>query len=242
MALSERLNNYCERLGPEFWSEPLNAVTNAAFLVAALLAFVLWRRKTPDDAVGLILILIVFLTGVGSFLFHTVATRWALLADVIPIALFIHLYLFWALKRYLEIPWWGSLLIVGVFFALTPVIARMAAPLVGNLGRICTGLAGGLRRRQPVLPQKQPLGCSGVAGRCCLRRVADFSHAGRTIMRSAGFRNAFLVAYSQRRCALRTVAGSHFASRRLNLGDVRRFARTGSVRQSADKTRARRSG
>jgi len=134
MALSDRVNNYCERIGPEFWSEPLNAVTNAAFLVAALCAFVLWRRKTPDDLPALLLIAIVFATGVGSFLFHTFATRWAALADVIPIALFIQVFLFFALKRFLGLQWWLALGTVIAFFAATPFIGRAVAPLVGSSG------------------------------------------------------------------------------------------------------------
>ncbi|MEM9635719.1 MAG: ceramidase domain-containing protein [Pseudomonadota bacterium] len=132
MALTDQFNNYCERLGPEFWSEPLNAVTNAAFLLAALAAFAIWRRKTPDDFPALLLIAIVFATGVGSFLFHTFATRWALLADVIPIALFIHIYLFFALKRFLELPWWGALGIVIAFIAATPFIAEAVEPIAAS--------------------------------------------------------------------------------------------------------------
>jgi len=31
---------YCERLGPGIWAEPINALTNLAFLVAA---FAAWR-------------------------------------------------------------------------------------------------------------------------------------------------------------------------------------------------------
>ena len=46
MSLNEQMDNYCERVGPEFWSEPLNAVTNAAFLVAALGAFL---HVAPQD-------------------------------------------------------------------------------------------------------------------------------------------------------------------------------------------------
>ncbi|KZM51532.1 hypothetical protein [Labrenzia sp. OB1] len=131
MALSDRMNNYCERLGPEFWSEPLNAVTNVAFLIAALAAWLMWSRKTPDDLPALLLIAIVFATGVGSFLFHTFATRWASLTDVIPIALFIHVYLFFALKRFLELPLWAAAGIVVVFFAASPFVIGALAPLAG---------------------------------------------------------------------------------------------------------------
>ncbi len=35
MDWSRAVNSYCERTDPGFWSEPVNALTNAAFLVAA---------------------------------------------------------------------------------------------------------------------------------------------------------------------------------------------------------------
>ena len=31
----EAVDGYCERVDAAFWSEPINAVTNAAFLIAA---------------------------------------------------------------------------------------------------------------------------------------------------------------------------------------------------------------
>ncbi|WP_305989713.1 ceramidase domain-containing protein [Roseibium sp. MMSF_3544] len=133
MDLHHQLDNYCERVGPEFWSEPLNAVTNAAFLIAALAAYLMWRRKTPDDWAGLSLIVILAAIGIGSFLFHTFATVWAVLADVIPIVIFIHVYLFFALNRYLKLPWWAALGIVIAFFAATPFVAdAVFAPFVGG--------------------------------------------------------------------------------------------------------------
>ncbi|TYC67624.1 ceramidase [Stappia sp. BW2] len=132
MALTEKLDNYCERTGPEVWSEPLNALTNAAFLIAAIAGYMLWRRKTPDDFFALALIGIVFITGVGSLLFHTFATRWASLADVIPIALFIHVYLYAALNRFLGLAWWLALGVVIAFFAATPFVGQALAPIVGS--------------------------------------------------------------------------------------------------------------
>ncbi|MBG6155035.1 hypothetical protein IWQ52_000337 [Labrenzia sp. EL_159] len=132
MELHEKLDNYCERVGPEFWSEPLNAMTNAAFLIAALAAFLIWRRKTPNDLAGFGLIVVLAAIGIGSFLFHTFATRWASLADVIPIAIFIHFYLFLALNRFLQLQWWAALGIVIAFFAVTPFAGQAIAPLVGS--------------------------------------------------------------------------------------------------------------
>jgi hypothetical protein len=95
---------YCERTSPELWSEPLNAVTNAAFLIAAVAAFALWRRHArTGDWPALALILVTAAVGIGSGLFHTVATRWAGLADVIPIGVFILGYLVLALRRFLKL-------------------------------------------------------------------------------------------------------------------------------------------
>lgn len=82
------LDLYCERLTPDFWAEPLNAVSNVAFLVAAALAYRRWRLSGGRDRAALALIVLVAVIGIGSFLFHTFANRWSLLADVVPIQLF----------------------------------------------------------------------------------------------------------------------------------------------------------
>lgn len=94
------LDLYCERLGPEFWAEPLNAISNAGFLVAAWLT---WRLagslpgRTPWSTHLLIGVLATI--GVGSFLFHTLAVTWAMWADVIPIFLYQLLFLVLYLGR-----------------------------------------------------------------------------------------------------------------------------------------------
>ena len=83
---------YCERLGPGFWAEPLNAVTNASFLIAA---FICWRMAAARGrfhGMTRALILILATIGVGSFLFHTFAERWAG-AALLNAQLFTHLSL-----------------------------------------------------------------------------------------------------------------------------------------------------
>ena len=103
MNWSEAVDLYCERTDASFWSEPVNALSNAAFLVAAALALDLWRRGDRKDWPALALIVIVAAVGVGSFVFHTVATRAAILADVVPIGVFIYGYLLLALRRFLHL-------------------------------------------------------------------------------------------------------------------------------------------
>ena len=92
----EAVDGYCERVDAAFWSEPINAVTNAAFLIAAIWA---WRR--PDlPVMGRVLTVILALIGIGSFLFHTFAQTWAGFADVLPILLFILVYIYVATRDY----------------------------------------------------------------------------------------------------------------------------------------------
>jgi hypothetical protein len=100
VAWSDPVIDYCERRDHGFWSEPVNALTNIAFLLAAAAAFALWRRRRETDYPALALIVVTALVGVGSFVFHTVATRGAMLFDVVPIAVFIYGYFLLALRRF----------------------------------------------------------------------------------------------------------------------------------------------
>ncbi|MBM3551318.1 MAG: hypothetical protein FJX45_06005 [Alphaproteobacteria bacterium] len=96
--------DYCERQSPAFWAEPANAVSNFAFIIAAAAGFLLWRRRGGADYPALAIIIVTASVGVGSFIFHTVATRGAMLLDVIPIAIFIYGYFLLALRRYFRLP------------------------------------------------------------------------------------------------------------------------------------------
>lgn len=84
-----QIDGYCERIDATFWSEPLNTVTNAAFVIAAL---IMWQRSRTTG--GKMLCVILAMIGLGSFAFHTFATRWAGLADVVPIGAYILTYLY----------------------------------------------------------------------------------------------------------------------------------------------------
>lgn len=139
---------YCERLDASFWAEPANALTNAAFLVAAVAVLV--RRR--DDPPVLLLAAVTFAIGIGSFLFHTVATRWALIADVAPIQLFIAAYFFLALRRFFGIGAVAAGLATAAFILAASQLPRLAPDgpwrgFAGYLGGLLglLGVGGALR-------------------------------------------------------------------------------------------------
>lgn len=107
---SDKIFRYCERgADVAFWAEPFNALSNAAFILAAVAAGLhLVRRDNAlhrPVAAEAALVALVFLIGIGSFLFHTMATRWASVADTAPIGLFMLGYFGYALGRYLGLGW-----------------------------------------------------------------------------------------------------------------------------------------
>jgi hypothetical protein len=84
--MTDYIDIYCERLMPGLWAEPLNAITNAAFFIAA---FFVWQAaKDKMDFAVIIFIVLMVCIGIGSTLFHTFATHATQLTDVIPILLF----------------------------------------------------------------------------------------------------------------------------------------------------------
>ncbi|MEG4201519.1 ceramidase domain-containing protein [Microcoleus sp. Pol12A5] len=86
--MKDYIDLYCERMMPGLWGEPLNAVSNISFLIAAGAIFQLARRQKKVPIGIWILITLATSIGIGSALFHTFATPWARLLDVIPIMLF----------------------------------------------------------------------------------------------------------------------------------------------------------
>jgi len=107
MENTRKIFSYCERgFDPSFWAEPLNAVTNLGFILAALVSIVMLRQRPNAEPklFRFILILNLIAIGIGSFLFHTYATPWAAAADVIPIGVFMLIYLGYALYAFAGVP------------------------------------------------------------------------------------------------------------------------------------------
>ncbi len=133
------INIYCERLDPGFWAEPVNAISNAAFLVAALVGAVAAGRAGLRAPILWVLIALAGLIGVGSFLFHTHATVWAALADVTPIWLFVALYLYTFATRVAGIT--PLRLIIGAGLAVLGLVA-LSAGIGAALGPARAALNG----------------------------------------------------------------------------------------------------
>ena len=121
------IDGYCERTDASYWSEPVNAVTNLAFIIAAA---IMWRRTA---GLGLplarALVAILFAIGIGSYLFHTHAQTWAAISDSTPIMLFSLLYIFLASRDYFGLPTWVAGLLTAAYFPYSFAVGWVAAQL-----------------------------------------------------------------------------------------------------------------
>jgi hypothetical protein len=76
---------YCERVGPGLWGEPVNLVTNAAYLAAA---WALYRHSPVPSAITRLLAALIAAVGFGSSAFHALTTASARRLDEAPILVF----------------------------------------------------------------------------------------------------------------------------------------------------------
>jgi hypothetical protein len=118
---------YCERTDPSLWSEPLNAASNAAFFVAAVLG---WRwAARVRDAGGRswdlrLLAALAALVGCASLAFHILAQVWSAWADGLAILAFIYAYLARYLARVAKLQWPGIVVGLAAYAALDALAGR----------------------------------------------------------------------------------------------------------------------
>lgn len=126
MNWNEQISQYCERTSPDFWAEPLNAISNFAIFCAGLWGFFALARKKPNQRLWWhwALCFLACITGFGSFLFHTYATQWARLADIVPIMIFMGLILGYTLRHFLLLSRLQTLVLLTGFFAIAQLISR----------------------------------------------------------------------------------------------------------------------
>jgi len=76
-----------------------NALTNGAFLLAAAAILLRQPRTGQAEKQLFVLALLTASLGIGSFLFHTLAKRWTLIADIVAIAIVIYSFFYVAMTR-----------------------------------------------------------------------------------------------------------------------------------------------
>lgn len=178
-----RLPAYCERSVEGLWAEPLNAMTNAAFMAAAWMAWRTWRRQPgaswraqPD--IGALIVLVAVI-GIGSLLWHTVAAPWAYLLDAGPIVVFIHAFLISFLWRIAGLSWPGILdaVILYQLLTLATVSSLPAGALNESVGYLpvllfLLAMAAWLHLKGHALWRRLLL-CSGLFALSLGFRIAD---------------------------------------------------------------------
>jgi hypothetical protein len=128
MTLGERVYIYCERGTSEaLWAEPINVISNAGFFLAALIFWqlLLWRPPEKRSADHYLFVALVFAICFGSIAFHVYADQASALADVIPIGVFMLVYLGFALNRFLTVPPGWTVFLVVLFAGLTAAATQI---------------------------------------------------------------------------------------------------------------------
>jgi hypothetical protein len=125
---------YCERTDPTWWAEPINALTNLAFVIAGL---ALLGRK---DQIAIRLGIMIVLIGAASFLFHTFANRLTGLLDVLFIGLFLVTYAWVWAREVARWPLYAEALSVLALILLIILATTLTEPLRAHYAWLPSGM------------------------------------------------------------------------------------------------------
>jgi hypothetical protein len=135
--LLSQVDEYCERTDFHWLAEPLNLYSNLFFWVAACLAVrEVYRSSGSRSGPLWILVVLLFLVGLGSGLFHSLATQWAKICDVGFIGLFVIWFLWCWTRHILRHSWKQSLTFMVLFAGLSGILQLvfMRLPVNGSQG------------------------------------------------------------------------------------------------------------
>jgi len=160
-------------------AEPVNAITNAAFFVAAWYAWRDARALGRTDASTRLLIALTVVIGIGSALFHTFATGWARVLDELPVLLLQLIYLWAYTRRVLGVRRWLAAGLMAAYLALALYCRGFGHLLNGSLVYtpamlMALGLGIAHWRRQPKL-RLLLLGAAALLGAAVVLRTFDAS-------------------------------------------------------------------
>jgi len=121
--------DYCERTSHSLIAEPINLITNLAFIISAALLFNYTRKQSVPPRIGDYgLILNLFAIGVGSALFHSFANFLTEMMDVIPILTFQLVWLWHYFSRIFGFSFWLKVLLLVVYFVANMLIPMLPMP------------------------------------------------------------------------------------------------------------------
>lgn len=135
------IDSYCERVAPGLLGEPLNAVTNVAFMIAAVWLWQLARRHGRDRSWMLrTLLILLFATGVCSLIFHTFANVIGVTLDTLALTLCLLAAILFSARVWLHQRWWlATLWPVGMIVAAFVLGSVVPVEGAAYLGPFVTG-------------------------------------------------------------------------------------------------------
>jgi hypothetical protein len=160
------MDAYCERVGMGVFAEPLNAVSNVSFLLAALAAWVLAQRTGILSAGVQALVALGAAVGIGSILWHTYPNMLTLILDSVPILIFICWFI-WLYTRNvvgMRPPFAvasAAAFLLGTLLAL-PFSGILHGAFVYTPGLIVTSVLGVLHAREQSAARFTLLAAAGV--------------------------------------------------------------------------------
>jgi hypothetical protein len=162
----DMMDAYCERVGPGLLAEPLNAVSNVSFLLAALAAWVLATRTGTLSAEVRVLIALAASVGIGSILWHTYPVMLTLILDIVPILIFISWFIWLFTRnlmglRSLSAAACAAAFVLGTFLAL-PYSGVLHGAIVYVPGLMVTLVLGVFQAREQSVARFTLLAAAGV--------------------------------------------------------------------------------
>lgn len=171
------MDAYCERVGMGLFAEPLNAVSNVSFLLAAWAAWVLARRTGALSAGVRALIAIAASVGIGSILWHTYPTMLTLILDIVPILVFIVWFIWLYTRNVIRMRPQFAVASAAAFLVATFLVIPLSGVLHGALvympGLVVTLVLGVLHARERRVERYTLLAAAGVYFAALFFRTID---------------------------------------------------------------------
>ena len=160
------MDAYCERVGMGVFAEPLNAVSNISFLLAAWAAWVLAKRTGALSSGVRVLIALGATVGIGSILWHTYPNMLTLILDIVPILIFICWFIWLYTRNVIRMRTVLAGVSVAAFLVATFLVFPLSGVLHGALvyspGLIVTLVLGLFHAREQTVARFTLLAAAGV--------------------------------------------------------------------------------